>query len=184
MAAVTICSDFGAQENKVCHCFPISHCFIVSFLIVSPSICLEVMGPDANILVFWMLSFKPTFPLSSFTFIKRHFSSFFLSAIRVVSSAYLRSIFLLAIYIPAYASSSPAFPMMYSEYKLNKQGWHYTALTYSFPNLEPVCCSMSGSNCCFLTCRQISQEAGKVVWYYFFKNFNTLLWSTYSKILA
>ena len=123
------------------------------------------------VFIFSMLSFKPTFSLSSFAFIKRHFSSFFLSAVRVVSSAYLRSIFLLAIYIPAYASSSPAFPMMYSEYKLNKQGWHYTALTYSFPNLEPVCCSMSGSNCCFLTCRQISQEAGKVVWYYFFKNF-------------
>ena len=36
---------------------------------------------------------------------------------------------------------------------------------YSFPNLEPVFCSMSSSNCCFLTCIQISQEAGKVVWY-------------------
>ena len=35
---------------------------------------------------------------------------------------------------------------------------------YSFPNLEPVHCSMSGSNCCFLTCIQISQEAGQVVW--------------------
>ena len=38
---------------------------------VSPSICHEVMGPDAMIFVFWMLSFKPTFSLSSFTFIKR-----------------------------------------------------------------------------------------------------------------
>ena len=36
---------------------------------------------------------------------------------------------------------------------------------YSFPNLKPVCCSMSGSYCCFLTCILISQEAGKVVWY-------------------
>ena len=43
---------------------------------------------------------------------------------------------------------------------------------YSFPNLKPVCCSMSGSNCCFLTCIQVSQEAGKVVWYsHLFKNF-------------
>ena len=57
---------------------------------VSPSICHEVMGPDAVILVFWMLSFKPTFSLSSFTFIKRLFSFSSLSAIRVVSSAYLR----------------------------------------------------------------------------------------------
>ena len=36
---------------------------------------------------------------------------------------------------------------------------------YSFPNLEPVCYSISSSNCCFLTCIQISQEAGQVVWY-------------------
>ena len=43
---------------------------------------------------------------------------------------------------------------------------------YSFPNLEPVCCSMFSSNCCFLTCIQISQEAGKVVWYSrLFQNF-------------
>ena len=48
------------------------------------------MEPDAMILVFWMLSFKPTFSFSSFTFIKRLFSSSPLSAIRVVSSAYLR----------------------------------------------------------------------------------------------
>ena len=43
---------------------------------------------------------------------------------------------------------------------------------YSFPNLEPVFCSMSSSNCCFLTCIQISQEPGQVVWHsHLFKNF-------------
>ena len=119
MAAVTICSDFGAQENKVSYCS-----------IVSPSICHEVRGPDAMILVFWMLDFKPTFSLSSFIFIKRLFSSSSHSAIRVVSSAYLRLlIFLPAILIPACDSSHLAFHMMYSAYKLNKQGdniqpWH------------------------------------------------------------
>ena len=134
---------------------------------VSPSICHEVMGPDAMILVFWMLSFKPTFSPSSFTLIrsdqirsdqslsrvqllatpwiaarqaslsitnswsslrltsiksvKRLFSYSSLSAIRVVSSAYLRLlIFLPAILIPACASSSPAFLKMYSAYNLNK----------------------------------------------------------------
>ena len=82
---------------------------------VSPSISHEVMGPDAMIFVFWMLSFKPTFSLSSFTFIKRLFSSSSLSATRVVSSAYLRLlIFLPAILIPACASSRPVFLMMYS----------------------------------------------------------------------
>ena len=73
---------------------------------------------------------EPTFSLSSFTFIKRLFSSSLLSAIRVVSSAYLRLLmFLLAIFTPACASSSLEFHMMYSTYKLNKQGhnmqpWH------------------------------------------------------------
>ena len=75
-----------------------------------------------QIFVFWMLSFKPAFSLSSFTFIKRLFSYFLLSVIRVVSSAYLRLLmFLPAILISACASSSPAFHMMYSAYKLNKQ---------------------------------------------------------------
>ena len=77
---------------------------------VPPSIFHEVMGPDAMILVFSMLSFKPTFSFSSFTFIKGFFSSSSLSAIRVVSSAYLRLlIFLLAVLIPACALPSPAF---------------------------------------------------------------------------
>ena len=44
---------------------------------------------------------------------------------------------------------------------------------YSFSYLEPVCCSMSSANCCFLTCIQISQEAGQVVWYsHVFQNFS------------
>ena len=60
----------------------------------------ELMEPDAMILVFWMLSFKPAFSLSSFTFIKRLFSSFSLSAIRVGSFAYLRSL----IFLPAWQS--------------------------------------------------------------------------------
>ena len=64
MAAVTICSDFGAQENKVCHFF---HCFPTFLPWSDGTRCHDL------ILVFWMLSFKPVFSLSSFTFI---FSSF------------------------------------------------------------------------------------------------------------
>ena len=59
----------------------------VTVSIISPPTCHEVMGPDAMILVFWMLSFKPTFSLSSFIYIKRLFSSSSLSAITLVSSA-------------------------------------------------------------------------------------------------
>ena len=98
--------------------------------IVAPSICQEVMGLDAMIFAFWILGFKSAFSFSSFTFIKRLFSSSSHSAIRVMSTAYLRLlIFSLAILIPASASSSLAFHMMYSAYKLNRQGdnihpWH------------------------------------------------------------
>ena len=146
MAAVIICSDFGAPKIKVWHCF---HCFSIYFpwsdgtrchdlrflnverlliswlqspsavileppkrksATVSPFICHEVMGPDAMILVFWMLIFMPTFSLSSFTFIKRLFSSSSLSAIRVVSSAYRRLlIFLPAVLLPACAYPAQCF---------------------------------------------------------------------------
>ena len=81
---------------------------------VSPSISHEVMRPDAMIVVFWMLSFEPTFSLSTFTFIKRLFSSLHFLPY-VWCHQYLRLlIFLPAILIPACASSSPAFLMMYS----------------------------------------------------------------------
>ena len=100
IAAVTICSDFGAQENK-----------ILTVSIISSSICHEVMEPHAMILVFWMLIFKLAYSLSSFTFFMRLFSSSSLSAIRVVSSAYLRLLIsLLAILNPVCAS----FHMIYS----------------------------------------------------------------------
>ena len=80
-----------------------------------PSVYHEVMGPDAKILVFWMLSLKPAFSLSSFTFMMRLFSSSLLSAIRLITTGYLMLwVFLPAILIPDCASSSPAFLMMYS----------------------------------------------------------------------
>ena len=78
-------------------------------------ICHEVMGTGVMILVFWMLSFKPVFSISSFTLIKRLFSSSSLSAIRVVliSSAYLKFfIFLPAILGPACDSSSLVFHIL------------------------------------------------------------------------
>ena len=70
---------------------------------VSPSICHEVMRQDAMIFSFELLSFKTAFSFSSFTFIKRLFSSSLLSAIRVMSSTYMwLLIFPLAILIPAF----------------------------------------------------------------------------------
>ena len=115
----------------------------IKSLTVSPSICHEVMGLDTMIFVFWMLSFSPAFSLSSFTFIKRLFSSSSLSALREVSSAYLRLlIFLPAILIPTFASSSLAFCMMYSAYNLNKQGDNMQSWTIRFPvrNQSVIAC--------------------------------------------
>ena len=106
----------------------------VIVFIVSPSICHEVMGPSAMILVFWVLSFKPAFSLSAFTFIKRLLSSSSLSVTRVVSSAYLMLlIFLLAILIWTFDLSHPALYMMNSAYNLNEQGDNIQLWCTPFP---------------------------------------------------
>ena len=132
---------FNMLSKLVITFLPRSKCLLISWLQSPSAVILEPKkikshyfhcfpiylpwsdGIGCHDLTFWMLSFKLTFSLSTFTFIKRLFSSSSLSAIRVVSSAYLSLlIFLPAILIPAYASSGQAFLMMYSVYKLNKQG--------------------------------------------------------------
>ena len=107
-----------------------------------------------------------------------------LSAIWVISFAYLKLlIFLPAILIPACDSSSLAFNMMHYASKLNKQGDNIQPWQ-PFPNFEPVHCSMSSFNCCFLTGIQISQETCTVVWYsHLFKKFHNLLWPMQWKAL-
>ena len=127
MAAVTMCNDFGAQENKICHCFPFC-----------PFYSLGSDGTSCLDLSFFNIGFQANICLlSSFTLIKRLFSSFSLSAIRMVSSAYLRLlIFLMAILIPACASSSQPFSTMYSVYKLNKQGDNIQPHHIPFPVLN------------------------------------------------
>ena len=110
---------------------------VLTFL---PSICHEVMGPDAMIFIFWMLSFKPAFSLSSFTLIKSHFGPSSFSVIKVISSAYLRLLmFLTTILIPACEPSSSAFHMMYSAYKLNKQDYNIQPWHTPFPILSQSC---------------------------------------------
>ena len=174
MASITICSDFGANKIKS-----------LTVSIVTPSICYEVIGPDVMILVFWMLSFWPTFWSFSFTFNRRIFSSFSLSTIRVVSSAYLRLlIFLLEILIPTCASSSLAFHMMSSACKLNKQGDNIQPWCTSFPiwNQSVVPCPVlnvaSWPSYRFLR-RQVRWPSIPISW-----TTHSLLWSTQSKVLA
>ena len=151
----------------------------------SPSICYEMMGPDATILLFWMLSFKPAFSLSSFTLIKRLFSSSSLYTIRVVLSAYLRLlIFLLVVLVPAYDSSSPAFHMMYSAHKLNQQDNDKQPLHTPFPILNqsiiscPVQTVASWPARRFLR-RQVRWPGIPISWRIF-----QFVWSTHPKTLA
>ena len=136
-----MCLLFYMLSRLVIAFLPRSKCLLISWLqspsaVISESpkiksLTVSFVSPiylpwsdrlDAMILQFWMLSLNPNFSLSSFTFIKRLFSSSLLSVIRVVSSVYPKLlIFLPAILIPACASSSLACCMMYSVCKLNKQ---------------------------------------------------------------
>ena len=167
MTAVTIHSDLGAQENKICHHFHFS-----------PSTCHEVMGPDAIIFVFWMLSFKPDFHSPLFTLTKPLFSSSSLSAIRVISSEYLRLlIFLLANLITACHPSRLASWVMYYAQNLIKNE-NVIALSCSFPNCEPVHCS-----CLVLIVAswpvQISHEAGRCLVLPSLWEYSSVCWHTF-----
>ena len=186
MAAITVWSNFGTQKNKVSHCFPIylpgsdgTGCNDLRFLFFFLYFLFFFF-------VFWMFKFKPTFSLSSFTFIKRPFSSSSLSAIKVVLSAYLRLlIFLPAILILACASSSPAFLMMYSAYKLNKQGDNIQPWCTPFPIWNQSIIPRSVLTVASWTAYRFLKS--QVRWSDIpisFKILNSLLWSTQSKALA
>ena len=168
MAAITICSDFGAPKNKVWYFLLFPHLFPMEWWDWMP----------------WSRFLN--FSHSSFAFIKRLLSSSSLSAIRVVSSAYLRLlIFLLQFLIPACASSSPAFLVMYSAYKLNKQGDNIQPWHTPFPiwNQSVVPCPVltvaSGSAGRFLK-SQVRWSGIPIS----LRIFHSLLWSTESKALA
>ena len=140
MATVTICSDFGNQENKVCHCF--------------------------HYLPFYLLWSGMT----------RSYNISFLEC---------WSIFLLVIWIPTCASCSLAFHMMYSAYKLNKQGdniqsWHTPFPVWNQSILPcPVLTVASWPACWFLR-RQVRWSGIPVS----SRIFYSFLWSTQSKALA
>ena len=171
MATITIHSDFGAQENTICYCF---HFF--SFYLPWSD------GLDAMIFFFFYVEFQASFFTLLFTLIKRLLSSSSFSAIRVVSSAYLRLLmFLPAVLIPANDSSSLAFHVMYSAERVNNQD----------DNIQPCCTpcpilNLSSFPCPSLTVtswaaykflrRQVRWSGTPI----FFQEFLTILWSTRS----
>ena len=172
MAAVTICSDFGAQKN--CHCFPFPHLFAMKWWDWMP----------------WSL-FSECCALSQLFHSPLSLSSrgslvLCFLPLRVVSPTYLRLlIFLLAILIPACVYSSPAFLMMYSAYKLikqgdNKQPWQTPFLIWNQSVIPcPVLTVDSWPAYRFLK-RQVRWSGIPTS----FRIFHSLLWSTQSKALA
>ena len=123
------------------------------------------MGPESMIFVLWMWSFKPDFSPSSFTLIKRLFSSIHFLPLEwyhlhiwgcCCFSDNLDSNLL-------FIQAGISHDVLCLKVKWGR--WQYIAFIYPFPNLESLCCSMSSSKCWVLTCTQVFQEAGKVVWY-------------------
>ena len=161
---------FNTLSRFVIAILPRSKCHLISWLqslptlILEPnkwnltvstfflSICHEVIGTDAIILVFWMLSFKPTFSLSTFTSSRGSLAPLHFLPLQWYNlhtwGCYVsrQSLFQLVIH--------PAQHFVW--FILHKVGWRYTAWMYSFLNLEPVCCSISSSIYCFLSCIQVS----------------------------
>ena len=167
MAAITIRSDFGAQKNKVWHCPLFPHPFDMKWWEWMPC------------LVSWMLTFKPAFSLSSF--IRRLFSSFLLSAIRVVLSEVIYS-------SPGNLDSSLCFiqpSILYSAYKLNKQGDNIQPSYTPFPILNQFvvpCPALIVASCpAYRFLRRQVRCSGIPI---SLRIFHSLLWSTQSKAFA
>ena len=175
MAAVTVCSDFGAQENKVSHCF---HCLPI-YLPWSD-------GTGCHDLCFLNVEFSASF------FILFHLhQEALLFPLRFLPWGWCHLhiwsllIFLPAVLIQASASSSLAFCMMFSAYKLNKQGDNIQPWRTPYPvwNQSVVPCPVITVPSCpayrFLR-RQVRWSVITTSW----RIFHSLLWSTQSKALA
>ena len=131
----------------------------------------------------WMLIFKPTFSLSSFTFIKRLFSSSLLSVFRVVSSAYL----MLSIFLPQswFQLVLHLFHTMYSAYKLNKQGdniqtWHIYLQNLNQSVVLCLVLIVASWPACRILRRKVRWSGIPISW----RIFHSLLWSTQSVALV
>ena len=145
---------FRAQENKICHCFH----FCPSYLLWSD-------GTRCHDLSFFNIEFQASFSLSSFTFIKKHFSSSSFSATGVVSSAYLGLLIFLQQSWFQLVFHLATFHMMCSVYKLNKQGDDIQPWGTPFPILNQSIVPYLVLYVVYWPHIQVSQEAGKVVWY-------------------
>jgi len=190
---------FNVLSGFVIAFLPRSKCLLISWLQSPSAVTLELKKvksvtassfPASICMKWWtrchdlsfpMLSFKTEIIFSSFTFIKRFFSSSSVSAIRVISSAYLR----LLIFLPACASSGVTFQIMYSVCKLNKQGNNRLPWHTPFPVLNqfivpsPILTIASWPAYRFLR-RQVMWSVISI----FLTILHILLWSTQSKVFT
>ena len=165
MATVIVHSDCEAQGKKNCHSF-----------YFSPFCLTWNDGTGAMISVFWrnQLFKSPLSPSSRGYLVPLQFT--------VVPSAYLKSlVFFLATLSSASDSSRLAFHMMYSAYKLNKQGNNIQLCHTPFRIWKQLIVPWSSSNCCFLNYIQVSQETGTVVWYSHLEEFSTVFCDPHSQ---
>ena len=191
MAAVTTCSDFGALENKDCHCFLSFPSYLPwSDRIRSYDLSFFEYWDFLNIwiLILCRLLHAPLLPSSSssFAFFKRLFGSSLLSAVRVVSPMYWRLLItLLAVLCPAYTSSSLTVCMVYSEYELNRQSdniqpWHTPFPILSWSVLPWKVLTVASWPAYRFLMRQVSWYAIPVS----LTIVHSLVWSTWSKALV
>ena len=142
---------------------------------LSPSICHEVLGLVVMILLFWMLilsqPFHSPFSLSSRgSLIPLHFLPLEWYHLHILGCWYFSGNLNFSLYF-----MQPGILQDVLCIEVKWAGWQYTALMYSFLYFEPGHYSMSSSNCCFLSCIQVSQDTGKVVLHSpLFKNFPQL----------
>ena len=175
MAAVTICSDFGAQENKVCHCF---HCFPIYLLWSDGTGCHDLFFEC------WVLSqlFHSPLSLSSRgSSVPLHFLPLGWCHLCIWGYLYFswQSWFQLVLH-PALHFAGCSLHIS----SINRVTFYSLDILLS-QYVEPVHCSMSSSKCCFLTCIQVSQESDKVVWCsHLSRIFHSLLWSIQLKALV
>ena len=177
MAAVTIRNDFGAQENKICHCFH----FLSFYLLWSDGArCYDLSFLNVE---FQAAFHSPLSPSSRGSLVPLHFLPLEWYHLYIWGCWYFswKSSLQLVIHPTHHVTWC-------TRCKLNKQSENIQPFVF-LCQFWPVHCSMSGLNCCFLECIQVSQEIGTVVCYFHvLKNFpqfviHTVM-ATHSRILA
>ena len=173
MAAVTVLSDFGAQEEEICHYFY----FLPHYSPWSNG----ARWHDLRVFCFFVFfspiySFKPALSLSSFTLSRGSLVPFHFLSLEWYHP-HIWGCWCFS-HLSSFQLIQPGISRDVLSIQIKQTGRQQTALLYSFLVLEPISCSIQGSSCCFMTSIQVFQETGKI-----FPSLYNLSWSTQSKAL-